>query len=72
MKNLFFSVFVFCIKYTSKLTLNLNPFIGASNIVPYYYAVIRNLFKSLCNLADNSNFMKEFIPMIQGLLETFL
>jgi hypothetical protein len=47
-------------------------FIEASQIVPYYFSIIRSLFKVLCNLTDNSNFVKEFIPMIQGLLETFL
>jgi hypothetical protein len=34
--------------------------------------VIRNLFKNLNNISDNTNFVKEFVPMIQGLLETFL
>ena len=34
--------------------------------------MIRNLFKILNNINDNSNFVKEFLPMIQGLLETFL
>lgn len=46
--------------------------IEASKIVPYYFQVIRNLFKILNNINDNSNFVKEFLPMIQGLLETFL
>jgi hypothetical protein len=61
MKNLFFSVFIFCIKFTK-----------ASKIVPYYFQVIRNLFKLLSSLNDNATFVKEFVPMIQGLLETFL
>jgi hypothetical protein len=34
--------------------------------------VIKNIFKSLNNMNDNTNFVKEFSPMIQGLLETFL
>lgn len=34
--------------------------------------MIKNLFKILNNINDNSNFVKEFVPMIQGLLETFL
>eukprot|EP00347_Sterkiella_histriomuscorum_P010775 403374964 len=63
MKNLFFSVFVFCVKCTK-----------SSRIIPYYYSVIRNLFKelNLTTINDNSNFVKEFIPLMQGLLETFL
>ena len=40
--------------------------------MPYYFAVIRNLFKVLHNMNDSSNFIKEFLPMVQGLLETFL
>lgn len=71
MKNLFFSVFIFCIKFTSKSISHLN-LIEATKIVPYYFTVIRHLFKNLNNLQDNSNFVKEFIPMIQGLIETFL
>ena len=53
MKNLFFSVFIFCIKFTK-----------ASKIVPYYFQVIRNLFKLLSSLNDNATFVKEFVPMI--------
>ena len=34
--------------------------------------MIRNLFKLLNTINDNSNFVKEFVPMIQGLLDTFL
>lgn len=71
MKNLFFSVFIFCIKFTSKLNVT-NSFIEATKIVPYYFQVIRNLFKLLSSLNDNNTFVKEFLPMIQGLLETFL
>jgi transformation/transcription domain-associated protein len=44
----------------------------ASKIIPYYFQVVRSLFKCLNNITDNSNFVKEFVPMIQGLLETFL
>jgi hypothetical protein len=34
--------------------------------------VIKGLFKILSTLNDNNNFVKDFVPMIQGLLETFL
>ena len=46
--------------------------LGTSDIVPYFFWIIRNLFKELCNLSDVNTFVKEFIPTIQGLLETFL
>ena len=41
-------------------------------MIPCYFTIIRNLFKALCHLNENFNFVKEFIPLIQGLLETFL
>ena len=50
-----------CIKYTKSY-----------EIMPNYFTIIRHLFKSLNNLPERNNFLKEFIPMIQGLLETFL
>jgi hypothetical protein len=52
--------------------MSISSIVGANEIVPYYFQIIRNLFKDLCNFNDNTNFVKEFIPMIQGLLETFL
>ena len=83
MKNLFQAVFVYCIKYTSKYNSAKNAFliyfIESSQIVPYYYSVIRDLFKELNmtistenSAQSGSNSAKEFIPLIQGLLETFL
>ena len=76
MKNLFFSVFIFCIKYTSMVEFFSVMFIfvslESSKIIPYYYGVIRNLIKILNTLQDNTNILKELMPMIQGLLETFL
>jgi len=60
MKNLFFAIFVFCVKYAK-----------TSQIVPYYFVMIKNMFKVLQSMND-TNFKQEFIPMIQGLLETFL
>jgi len=48
----------------------------SGHIVPKYFTIIRNLLKDICNLDENSGCIKEimrdFIPMFQGLLETFL
>jgi len=61
LKHQFFSLFIYCINYTKNF-----------EIIPNYFSIIRSLFKSLANLPEKNTFLKEFIPLIQGLLETFL
>ena len=61
MKHVFFSVFVFCIKQAKE-----------GELVPdHYYVIIIRLFRDLCT-PEHEGLVKEFLPMIQGLLETFL
>jgi len=61
MKHVFFSVFVFCVKQARE-----------GQLVPdHYYVIIIALFRDLCS-PEHEGLVKEFLPMIQGLLETFL
>ena len=61
MKHVFFSVFVFCVKQARE-----------GELVPdHYYVIIIRLFRDLCT-PEHEGLVKEFLPMIQGLLETFL
>jgi hypothetical protein len=60
-KHVFFSVFVFCVKQAKKGAL----------VADHYYVIIIRLFRDLCT-AEHDGLVKEFLPMIQGLLETFL
>ena len=50
--------------------------IRSRHIVHRYFVIIRNLWKEICNLDENSicikEIMRDFIPMVQGLIETFL
>ena len=61
MKHVFFSVFVFCVKQAKDGEL----------IPDHYYVIIIRLFRDLCT-PEHEGLVKEFLPMIQGLLETFL
>jgi len=40
-------------------------------VADFYSVIIIRLFRILCS-ADNEGLLKEFLTMIQGLLETFL
>jgi hypothetical protein len=56
-KHTFFGVFMFCMQQ-----------IRSGHIVPRYFTIIRNLWKEICNLDEQSisikEIMRDFIPMI--------
>ena len=56
-KHTFFGVFMYCIQA-----------IRSGYIVPKYFTIIRNLWKEICNLDEQSisikEIMRDFIPMV--------
>ena len=61
-KHTFFAVFIFCIQK-----------IRSGRIVPKYFHIVRQLLRDSSNPDHNlKEVMREFTPIVQGLLETFL